>query len=113
MRSDDSEDRAAAHGRIEGLRSLADDLVSLLEGNGPTDAMFSMAPRLDRYRIIPQSVRCMTGIVEGHPDLRDGPIVTSQIFAIDPNRQWMRTMSRFYRLGDPASEMKPSIYRRR
>jgi hypothetical protein len=31
--------------------------------------------------------------------LRAGEIMTSQIWAADPNGRWVRTMSRYYRLG--------------
>nr|WP_245893353.1 hypothetical protein [Devosia naphthalenivorans] len=35
-----------------------------------------------------------------HPDIGDGrSAVTSELFAIDPGRRWVRTLSRFYELG--------------
>ncbi len=48
---------------------------------------------------------CLTGEVYGHPKLRTGArTVTSQLFVFAPLHRYARTLSRFYRLGHPATE---------
>ncbi|WP_422394811.1 DUF6634 family protein [Pelagibacterium nitratireducens] len=37
--------------------------------------------------------------VQAHPYLDNGPIVTSEVYALDHAAGWARTFSRFYRLG--------------
>lgn len=38
----------------------------------------------------------------GHPILDDQRIITSPLLVLDSNKQWARTTSRFYVLGEPA-----------
>jgi hypothetical protein len=40
----------------------------------------------------------------GHPLLGDRDVVTSEVYAIDRQAGWVRTLSRFYALGAPASD---------
>ncbi len=39
----------------------------------------------------------------GHPILPDTDIITSQLFGLDATAGWARTLSRWYRLGQPIS----------
>lgn len=86
---------------INRLRRLADDLEGIVAGTAPSTADLAHAPVLDRYRITVRQDPCLAGIGGGHPTLASGPIVTSALYAISLRRSWVRTYSRFYRLGEP------------
>jgi hypothetical protein len=51
--------------------------------------------------LTPAGVR-LIGEVSDHPLLGDRPAITSPLWAADPDGRWIRTTSRFYRLGEPA-----------
>jgi hypothetical protein len=48
----------------------------------------------------PAGVR-LIGHVTGHPVHGDRAVVTSPVWFADPEGTWVRTLSRFYRLGPP------------
>ena len=82
------------------LEELASDLRRLAKGEPPNVAVLSAAPLLHGWGTARKPVSCLTGKVYGHPKLGDGRIaLTSEIFAIDRERRWVRTLSRFYALG--------------
>jgi hypothetical protein len=85
------------------LRKLADDLDRIRDGACPSSEELARAPLIADWRVVlsPLGVRLM-GFVAGHPRLRDGEVMTSQIWAADPEGVWVRTLSRFYRLGPPS-----------
>jgi len=85
----------------ERLRPLADDLEGIAEGRAPGEEILARAPVLFKWTFFadPGGLRLM-GVVAGHPSARPGPILTSMLYAIDPELRWARTLSRFYRLGD-------------
>jgi hypothetical protein len=82
------------------LRSLADDLDRVWVDVAPTAADLAAAPLIDGWRtaLSPVGLR-LVGYVTDHPLLGDRAAKTSQIWAADPAGQWIRTLSRFYRLG--------------
>jgi hypothetical protein len=84
------------------LRSLAVDMERIRNGSSPTAAELERAPTLDRWRAIvtPVGVR-LTGRVLGHPRLGDTTALISPLWAADDGDRWVRTLSRFYRLGKP------------
>lgn len=84
------------------LLGLAADLDRVRRRQGPTKAELAEAPLLRDWRSAesPMGVR-LVGSVHGHPRLGDRLVMTSPIWAADPGGDWVRTMSRFYRLGDP------------
>lgn len=86
---------------IENLRRVAEDLRNILEGSQPTRAELLAAPILRDYGFIAQPVPVALGHCIGHPVLRDGHITTSQVYMVDPELRWIRTLSRFYRLEAP------------
>jgi hypothetical protein len=87
---------------VEKLRRLANDIEALGAGNLPTSERLDAAPLLRHWVADRRPTLCLRGIVYGHPTIAYGhAAVTSQIFAIDPLRKWVRTYSRFYALGAP------------
>jgi hypothetical protein len=86
----------------ERLHRLATDGARLAQ-LGLVPAQLQMAPLLDCYRPIVTSLGVrLIGHVTGHPKLGSRDIVTSQLWWADPNGTWVRTLSRYYRLGAPA-----------
>jgi hypothetical protein len=81
------------------LEALAADLRRLAAGHIPTPADLAEAPVLRDWSTLLRSCMALAGSVEGHPTIADHrPAITSELFAIDSDRLWARTMSRFYRL---------------
>lgn len=77
--------------------------VIALAETGPTPADLTNAPYLDRWMPMREFTGriVLFGDVTGHPILRNTGIVTSQLFGIDTRAGWARTLSRWYRLGQP------------
>lgn len=81
---------------IDARRALAEAEI------GPSADTLSASPRLDLW----QPIRivgdlCLAGAVSGHPLLQGPFITTSPLIALRDNEGWARTISRFYRLGQP------------
>jgi hypothetical protein len=89
---DHSADAAIAH-----LRALADDLARIRDDGGPSDADLADAPVLDRWVPISRMRPALAGMSVGQRLVQ-----TSETYAVDFDRGWARTYSRFYRLGRPA-----------
>lgn len=82
------------------LAKAAYDLAELSAGRPPDPVSLSAAPLLRRWGVIRATSPVLTGLVYGHPDLEDGKnAITSGLLAIDRERGWARTISRFYLLG--------------
>jgi hypothetical protein len=83
------------------LRSLADDLERVRDLAAPTADDLAQAPLIVDWRTVlsPLGLRLL-GRVIGHPLLGDRTALTSQVWAADSEGQWIRTLSRFYRLGE-------------
>ncbi|NNM73854.1 DUF6634 family protein [Enterovirga aerilata] len=87
----------------ERLRDLSDVLDGIADGERPTPADLADAPVLRNWSPDTKPLRIVTGEVTGHPDFPLGRrIWTSDLYAADPAGGWVRTMSRWYRLGEPA-----------
>lgn len=85
------------------LRDLADELQAIGDGLKPTPDDLLDAPILEDWRPETRTVRVLAGRVHGHPNFPAGrPIVTSDLYASD-GRSWARSLSRWYRLGAPAT----------
>lgn len=74
---------------------------------GPPSSDLELAPQIDFWRpvLVASTVPCLFGFVTGHPRLGIGPTRTSWLIGIDANAGWARTLSRFYRLGVPFSDL--------
>lgn len=70
-------------------------------GYVPTKADLTDAPILSDWMIEPLrgGLYRLVGTVSDHPSIRDGWCTTSPVLAIDPLGAWVRTVSRYYRLG--------------
>ena len=91
------------------LRHPASDLDRIAAAAAPTAAELSQAPLLVDWRIV-LDLRglALTGFAAGHPRLGARRVVTSQLWVLDPELCWPRTLSRFYRLGVPEGGAIPA-----
>jgi hypothetical protein len=90
------------------LRILADDLERIAAGAAPTAAELADAPVMFDWRSVlsPAGLR-LFGRVTGHPRLGDTDAMTSQLWAAGDDGTWIRTLSRFYNLGNPFRDDNP------
>ncbi|WP_338053876.1 DUF6634 family protein [Tardiphaga robiniae] len=107
--------RRIPSGLSERLQSLAADCALLERNPAFVSARLRTAPILDRYSPVlsPLGLQ-LVGDVTGHPQLGSRKIVTSQVWFADPEDRWVRTLSRFYRLGRPGESdprSSPSTFR--
>ncbi|MER2266205.1 DUF6634 family protein [Methylobacterium oxalidis] len=92
----------------ERLRDLAEALEAIEEGAGPSPQDLADAPLLEDWDVGLRAVRALTGVVSGHPDFpRPCRIRTSEVYASD-GRTWVRTYSRWYRLGRAVGDTAPT-----
>ena len=90
---------------IRQLRRLADDFERIHNGIGPDDCDLVRAPLLTAWTpiVVPATEHALAGVVHGHPLIANGHhTVTSHLLVVDPALAWVRTWSRYYRLGAPA-----------
>ena len=86
------------------LRSLAEDAGRFEIDASFVPSLLHSAPIIDNYVPVVHSVGLvLVGEVVGHPHIWSRKIRTSQLWFADPGGQWVRTLSRFYRLGRPGS----------
>lgn len=91
----------ALHDAAARYETLAADLRRLAADTAPTPAELTAAPLLEGWRWHQQPVGFLVGMVQGHPRLPDGPVSTSPVIVHSPAHSWVRTVSRFYVLGQP------------
>jgi hypothetical protein len=88
------------------LHALAEDIDRIREGAGPSGDELAAAPLLTEWRwvVTVLGIRLIGTVVSRrHPRTRD--VMTSPIWAADPHGgRWVRTTSRYYRLG-PSSPL--------
>lgn len=80
---------------IPRLKSLLADLEQLAEPGGyaaPNEIVLIRSCILAN-----RSVPCLIGQMKGHPQIKDGPGITSELFYLDRKRRIARTLSRWYR----------------
>lgn len=84
------------------LADLLRDVHGIHLQGRPRQSSLNDAPRLEDWSYSALLKPRLVGRVTGHPLLGDRPhIHTSQLIVIDAEAGWVRTMSRFYRLGSP------------
>lgn len=83
------------------LKRLTSDLERLEAGGNFAPALMA-SPVLANWRHGFRKVNCLEGIVEGHPSVPDGHVIsTSEVWAhfnVEDER-FVRTLNRWYRLG--------------
>lgn len=87
------------------LKRLTSDLERLEVGDIFAPALMA-SPLLENWRHGFRKVSCLEGVVEGHPSLPDGHVIsTSEIWAHfhDDDEHFVRTLNRWYRLGKRSS----------
>lgn len=79
------------------LEALVDDMRRLAAGWAPSSADLLLAPALSNWAFAKRPGIGLVGHSLGHPVILDGRrAMTSELYAIDTDRRWARTMSRFY-----------------
>ncbi|TPI59864.1 hypothetical protein FJ420_21295 [Mesorhizobium sp. B3-1-3] len=86
------------------LVSLLSDMERLRDGIRPED-FAGQVPLLDYWMLAQRPATCLIGLSTGHPLLPgiERQISTSDLMLMSRDREWARTMSRWYRLGRPAT----------
>jgi hypothetical protein len=95
---------------VRRLRALADDAARLQYGRAVQPAPLRTAPLLKYWVPVrrPEGLR-LIGQATGHPRLKRRMIMTSPLWFADPEGNWARTLSRYYRLGPPANPTEASL----
>ena len=83
------------------IHNLSRDLRLFEELKAPTMTEFVDAPVLENWCTVDRAEPALAGVVTGHPLLGDRRIVTSGLYLLDPTMGYARTLSRWYRLGNP------------
>jgi hypothetical protein len=89
------------------LDRLAADLRRLAGGVMPTAEELASAPVLHAWQLRTWPRPCLSGVGRNHPRLRPGRITTTDLWVIDADAGWARTLSRYYRLEVPAPSQSP------
>ncbi len=86
---------------IRMLKSLVADLERIFEGDYPDERILTNSPAITSWKLSARRATCLEGVLFEHPRL--GSIVpngiTSELWLLDLDRNYARTFSRFYRLG--------------
>lgn len=94
------------HDLPERLHRLAEDVSQLCAGAEPNKSDLAHAPLIADWRVAltPVGLR-LVGRVASHPHAPNSRTrITSQLWVADAGGRWVRTLSRFYRLGAPFAE---------
>ena len=88
--------------QLQRFAALVSDMDWIRKGASVED-LAGDAPLLDRWVFAERPVACLMGYSTGHPVLEGSGrlITTSDLCLIAENGAWARTLSRWYRLGDP------------
>lgn len=92
--------------RLRAYRSLARDIERVIKGEGPSEADLENAPYLDAWGFVASRDIALFGFARDHPLIEPGPITTSTLCILDPQGNWARTYSRWYRLGGRLEDME-------
>lgn len=88
---------------------LVADLEKLATGWRPTTDELKRSARIDDWSV--DSKGCLEGRFHRHPKIRSDRGHTSPVIVIDRQLRWMRTVSRFYELGEPSDGQVEAIRR--
>lgn len=86
---------------IERIHALSRDLLLVQQLKAPSIRDIASAPALEGWHHCLRTEPALRGTVTGHPVLGHRPIVTSGFYLLDPIAGYARTLSRWYRLGEP------------
>lgn len=91
------------------LSAVALDLMEIAKRDklAPSDAIFpNEAPLLESWSLGSRGAACLVGMSYGHPVLHGDrrEIITSDLVAFSEALGWARTRSRWYRLGQRATD---------
>ena len=94
--------------QLRRLSSLVWDMEQIRRGV-PVEDLAGQAPVLDRWVFGERPASCLIGYSTGHPLLPGTGrlITTSDLCLISADGIWARTLSRWYRLGDPLGLANP------
>ena len=97
--------RAELELEITMLKSLVSDLELILQGDYPDERELNDAPFITNWKTSTRAATCLEGIILQHPRLGNIGFngITSELWLLDLDRDYARTFSRFYRLGQKAS----------
>lgn len=91
----------------ERLRTLSDDVERIDRFGSVSMIALHTAPRIDDWTVVRTALGIrLVGRMTGHPLLGDRTATTSPLWFADPDGAWVRTLSRFYRLGMPLSRQQ-------
>lgn len=80
------------------LRSLLADLEQLaVPGSHPVP---NEVVNIRNCFVASRAVPCLMGEFSGHPSIKDGPGITSELFYLDRKLKLARTLSRWYRFDE-------------
>ncbi|ABS13426.1 hypothetical protein Oant_0702 [Brucella anthropi ATCC 49188] len=86
---------------IRMLKALVDDLERIFQGDYPDERILTISPAITNWKLSARRATCLEGVLFEHPHL--GYIVpngiTSELWLLDLDRNYARTFSLFYRLG--------------
>jgi hypothetical protein len=89
------------------LSRLTADMIAVRDGRLPDEEVLKAAPLIDQWAIVTRPTAVLTGKVYGHPRYPQlgNPILTTPLFIDGRTHGWMRTQSRYYRLGEASTEL--------
>ncbi len=91
--------------KIMRYNDLLSDLRALRDGFEPLPKVLEDGPKLENWTFATRPAPCLSGVFIDHPKIDSWrPGITSELFFIDIERSFARTRSRFYALGNRASE---------
>ena len=94
------------HVAEERLRRAAAAVERLAAGEHPSPEELAHAPCLAGWALEAGPNLRLIGVVTGHPRIPDGWVHTSPLVWISADRSYARTVSRFYRLGQPLFDLR-------
>lgn len=96
--------------RIASLRAAMDDAAKLSSGWRPGESELAEAVFIENWDVHAsdrEPLPYLSGVSLGHPRIPDGRVMTtSPVLWLDADAKLARTVSRWYRLGEPCPRLK-------